>query len=133
MSLYDYKTIADALCKHDYYMPTEDQWQKQFKKLSPSDPNVYGGVYEKISTTTLPKPTEEPMITLERSNRNLKGAYQTCINLLLQQAQSHQDKAAAVNIFDGLRLIELGKAKVLKQAAERIQDMVDFSGCTEYE
>jgi hypothetical protein len=54
-----------------------------------------------------------------------KNIYQLVIDNLLREAAIHQERATAVTIFDTVRLIELGKAKVLKERAEDFQGVLD--------
>jgi len=86
--------------------------------------------YSEMFKTPLIKECADPnMITVEQSLKNgderVSNIYQLIINLLNKHAATHQEKAASVNIFDTVRLVELGKAKALKAVAEEVQDMLD--------
>ena len=113
------KGLTPMPVNRDYYWSddmSENLWKKIQNKnsIQAPTPTTQPVNIEFIQT----KPT--PMITLAESNERVRGAFETAINYLLLEIETHKKEASAVNIFDNLRLVKIGQKKVLQKAADHL-------------
>jgi len=115
----------------DKYFTSPADWEK----INPNDENVWEKLRKEavrrsnrspgVAVKEPPTPPEEPTITLQQSNERVKGAYRAVVAYLQYLSTEHKKKASAVNIFDTVRLVEIGNSKVCDKAAASIQDFIN--------